>query len=89
MRFFFFHNNFSHLQPIKDSNIDVHVIPASTNGSCSSEHVANFFGENDGGNRLETTLQDEVNMPWTLIPEMIQYEEQTSVQISLRDLTLV
>jgi hypothetical protein len=63
MRFFFFHNNFSHLQPIKDSNIDVHVIPASTNGSCSSEHVANFFGENDGGNRLETTLQDEVYVP--------------------------
>jgi hypothetical protein len=38
----------------------VHVIPASTNGSCSSEHVANFFGENDAGNHLETALQDEV-----------------------------
>jgi hypothetical protein len=41
----------------------VHVIPASTNGSCSSEHVANFFGENDARNRLETALQDEVYVP--------------------------
>jgi hypothetical protein len=30
-----------------------------------------------------------VNSPWTLFSETIRYEKQTSVQISLRDLTLV
>jgi hypothetical protein len=43
---------------IDNSNNDVHVIPASTNYSCSSKHVVKNSGENGAGNRLESTLQD-------------------------------
>jgi hypothetical protein len=45
---------------IDNSNIDVHLIHASTNGSCSSEHVAKNSGENGAGNRLESSLEDGV-----------------------------
>jgi hypothetical protein len=48
---------------IDNSNIDVHVISGSTNGSCSFENVARNSGPNGAGNLLESDVQDEVYLP--------------------------
>jgi hypothetical protein len=66
---------------IDNSNIDVHVIPASTNGSCSHEHVAINYGSNDVGNHLESNVQAEVYVPGSLPCEQAlgSYSDDDSV----------